>query len=52
MLLRSALSSLLAPSQESEFLLQGPISAFVGTSGIGANFENVPLAEDLGSGTC
>jgi hypothetical protein len=36
----------------SEFLFQGPISAFVGTTGIGTSFEDIPLVEDLGSGTC
>jgi hypothetical protein len=35
----------------SEFLLQGPISAFVGTTAIGTNFDDVPLVENLGFGT-
>ena len=36
----------------SELLLQGPISAFIGTFRIGAKYEDVPFAEDLGCGTC
>jgi hypothetical protein len=36
----------------SEFLLQGPISAFVGAFGVGTKYEDVPFAENLGSGTC
>jgi len=28
-------------------ILQGPISAFVGTTAIGKNFEDVPLVENL-----
>jgi hypothetical protein len=35
-----------------ELLLQGPISPFVGTFGIGAKYEDVPFAEDLDAGTC
>jgi hypothetical protein len=35
-----------------EFLLQGPISPFVGTFGIGAKYEDVAFAEDLDAGTC
>ena len=35
----------------SEFLLQGPISAFVGTIGIGTKYEDVRFAENLGCGT-
>lgn len=35
-----------------EFLLQGQISPFVGTFGIGAKYEDVPFAEDLDAGTC
>jgi predicted RNA-binding Zn-ribbon protein involved in translation (DUF1610 family) len=34
----------------SEFL-QGPIGAFVGTTGTGTKFEDVPLVENLGFGT-
>jgi hypothetical protein len=36
----------------SEFLLQGPISAFVGAFGVGTKYEDVSFAENLGSGTC
>jgi hypothetical protein len=36
----------------SEFLLQGPISAFVGAFVVGTKYEDVPFAENLGSGTC
>lgn len=36
----------------SEFLLQRPISAFVGTMGIGTEYEDVPFAENLGCSTC
>ena len=36
----------------SKFLLHGPISAFVGTIGIGTNVEDIPLVENLGFGTC
>ena len=36
----------------SEFFLQGPISAFIGTFRIGAKYEDVPFAEDLGCSTC
>jgi hypothetical protein len=36
----------------SEFLLQGPISTFVGTTGIGTKYEDVPFAENFGCGTC
>jgi len=36
----------------SQFFLQGPISAFVGTTGIGTKYEDVPFAENLGCGTC
>ena len=35
----------------SELLLQGPISAFIGTFRIGAKYEDVPIAENLGCGT-
>ena len=35
----------------SEFLLQGPISTFVGTTGIGTKYEDVPFAVNLGFGT-
>jgi len=35
-----------------EFLLQGPIGAFVGTTVIGTKYEDVPLVENLGFGTC
>jgi hypothetical protein len=34
-----------------EFLLQGPIGAFVGTTAIGTDFEDVSLVEGLDSGT-
>jgi hypothetical protein len=33
-------------------LFQGPISAFVGTIGVGTKYEDVPFAENLASGTC
>jgi hypothetical protein len=36
----------------SEFLLQDPISASIGTIGIGTKHEDVPFAEDLDAGTC
>jgi hypothetical protein len=36
----------------SEFLLQGPISAFVGAFGVGTKYEDVPFAENLGPVTC
>jgi hypothetical protein len=36
----------------SGFLLQGPISAFVGTTAIGTKHEDAPLVENLGFGTC
>ena len=35
-----------------EFLLQGPISAFIGAFGIGTKYEDVPFAENLGCATC
>jgi hypothetical protein len=35
----------------SEFFLQGPISAFIGTFRIGAKYEDVPFAVNLGFGT-
>jgi hypothetical protein len=35
----------------SEFLLQGPISAFVGTIGIVRKYEDLPFAENLGCAT-
>ena len=34
----------------SEFFLQGPISAFIGTFRIGTKYEDVPFAVDLGFG--
>lgn len=34
-----------------EFLLQGAIGAFVGTTAIGTKFEDVPFVENLGFGT-
>jgi hypothetical protein len=37
----------------SEFLLQRPISAFVGAFGVGTKYKkDVPFAENLNSGTC
>jgi hypothetical protein len=33
-------------------LLEVPISAFIGTFGIGAKYEDVPFAENLGCATC
>jgi hypothetical protein len=36
----------------SELFPKDPISAFIGTFRIGAKYEDVPLAEDLGCGTC
>jgi hypothetical protein len=36
----------------SEFLLQGPIRAFVGAFGIATKYEDVLFAENFGSGTC
>ena len=48
----SVCPSVRAGNASREFLLQGPISAFVGTTGIGTSFEDIPLVEDLGSGTC
>jgi hypothetical protein len=36
----------------SVFLLQGPISAFVGAFRIGTKYEDVTFAEDLDAGTC
>ena len=35
----------------SELFLQGPISAFIGTFRIGAKYEDVPFAVNLGFGT-
>ena len=32
----------------SDFLLQGPVSTFVGTTAIRANFEDAPHVENLG----
>ena len=42
----------LVPISLSEFLLQGPISAFVGTTAFGAKWEDAPFIESLGTGTC
>ena len=36
----------------SEFLLQGPICAFVGTTVFVAKWEDVAFIESLGIGTC
>src|SRR6478752_3748660 len=35
----------------SDFLLQGPVSTFVGTTAIRANFEDAPHIENLGPAT-
>jgi hypothetical protein len=48
----SVFRSVRAGTALSEFLLQGPISAFIGTTAIRTNFKDVPLVEDLGFGTC
>jgi hypothetical protein len=42
---------ILWPAALGEFFLQGPISAFVGTTGIGTSFEDIPFVENLDSAT-